>query len=164
MGLEMPFDFVRAAKALATDGAAVGLLPRVDPHVNLQVSHLREALPTDLAAERFFARVAPLVLLESARGAAALPTYSAAVRFLPRVHLYVHVQVADVAEGLAADLTAERRHVALKGGFLMGAVHSVSSLVAHVRGLGSVSSSSSSFSANHLSSILHPNNVNVVLI
>lgn len=46
----------------------------------------------------------------------------------------------------------------------MGAVHGVGSLVAHVRRLSSVSSSSISLSANHLSSILHPNYVNIVLI
>lgn len=46
----------------------------------------------------------------------------------------------------------------------MGAVHRVSSLVAHVRGLSSVSASSSSLSTDHLSSILHPDNVNIVLI
>lgn len=46
----------------------------------------------------------------------------------------------------------------------MGAVHGIGSLVAHVRGLTSVSTSSISLSTNHLSSILHPNNVNVVLV
>ena len=35
-GLEMPFDFVRAAEALAAHGAAVRLLPGMDPHVDLQ--------------------------------------------------------------------------------------------------------------------------------
>ena len=66
MGLEMPLDFVRAAEALAAHGATVWLLPSVDPHVNLQVSHLCETLPANLAAEWFFSRVATLVLLESA--------------------------------------------------------------------------------------------------
>lgn len=46
----------------------------------------------------------------------------------------------------------------------MGAVNSVGSLVAHVRSLSSVSPSSRSLRTNHLSSILHTNNVNVVLI
>lgn len=91
MGLQMPFDFVRTAEALATHGAAVRLLSCVNPHVYLQVSHLREALSTNLAAEGLFSRVATLVLLKSARGAAAFPTHSTAIRFLSRVHLYVYV-------------------------------------------------------------------------
>lgn len=113
MGLKMPFNFVRAAEALATHGAAVWLFPRVDPHVHLKVSHLREALPTNLAAEWFFSCVAALVLLQSTRGAAAFPAYSTAIGFFPSVHLNVHVQVADVTERLAANLAAERGHVAL---------------------------------------------------
>lgn len=59
----MPFDFVRAAEALAAHRAAVRLLPRVDPNVHFEVSHLGEALATNLAAERFFPSVATLVLL-----------------------------------------------------------------------------------------------------
>lgn len=113
MGLEMPFDFVRAAEAFPTHRTTVRLLPGVDPHVYLQVSHLCEALSTNLAAEWFFSRVATLVLLESAGGAAAFPAYSTAVRFFSRVHLNVHVQVADVTERLAANLAAKGRHVAL---------------------------------------------------
>lgn len=113
MGLEMPLDFVRAAKALSTHGATVRLLPSVDPHVYLQVSHLCEALPTNLAAKWFFSRVATLVLLESAGGAAAFPAYSTAVRFFPSVHLHVYMQVADVTKRLAANLAAKGRHVAL---------------------------------------------------
>lgn len=108
MGLEMPFDFVRAAEALATHRATVGLLPRMDPHVDLQMSHLCEALSTNLAAEWFFSRVATLVLLEPAGGAAAFPAYTTAVRFFPRVHLYVHMQVANVTECLTTNLAAER--------------------------------------------------------
>lgn len=91
MGLKMPFDFVRTAEAFTTHGAAVRLLSRMNPHVDLQVSHLREALSTDLAAEGLFASVATLVLLKSARRAAALPTYSTAVRFFSCVHLDVNV-------------------------------------------------------------------------
>lgn len=113
MGLEMPFDFVRTAEAFAAHRTTVWLLPGMDPHVYLQVSHLREALSTNLAAERFFSRVATLVLLESARGAAAFPAYSTAVRFFSRVHLYVHVQVAYVTKRLTANLAAKGRHVAL---------------------------------------------------
>ncbi len=164
MGLEMPFDFVRPAEAFATHRATVWLLPSMDPHVYLQVSHLCEAFSTNLAAEWFFSRVAPLVLLESSRGAAALPAYTTAVRFLSRVHLHMHMEVADMTKRLTANFAAEGRHVALQGGFLMGAVNSIGSLVAHVRGLSSVSSSSCSLSTNHLSSILHPNNVNIILI
>lgn len=66
MGLKMPFDFVRAAEALATHGTTVWLFSRMDPHVHLQVSHLCEALSADLTAERFFSRVATLVFLKSA--------------------------------------------------------------------------------------------------
>lgn len=66
MGLKMPFDFVGAAEALATNRTTVRFLSGVDPHVHLQVSHLCEALPADLAAERLFSSVAALVLLESA--------------------------------------------------------------------------------------------------
>lgn len=108
MGLEMPFDFVRAAKALATHRATVWLLSRVDPHVYLQVSHLCEALSTNLAAKRFFSCVATLVLLEPARGAAAFPTYTTAVRFFSRVHLDVHMQMAYVTKRLATNFAAER--------------------------------------------------------
>lgn len=164
MGLEMPFDFVRSAEALAAHGTTVRLFSCVDPHVHLEVGHLREAFPTDLAAERLLPRVAALVLLQPARRAAALPTDAAPVRLLPRVHLDVHVQVADVTERLAANLAAERRHVALDGGFLMRAVHSVGPLGAHVGGLAPVGSSYVSLGTNHLSSVLHANNVNVVLI
>lgn len=113
MGLEMPLYFVRAAEALATHGATVRLLPCMDPHMYLQVSHLCEALSTNLAAERFFSRVATLVLLQSAGGATAFPAYTTAVGFFPCVHLYMHVQVANVTKRLAANLAAEGRHVAL---------------------------------------------------
>lgn len=104
------------------------------------------------------------MLLESARGAAAFPAYTTSVRLFPCVHLYMHMQVAYMTKRLTTNLAAKRRHVALQGGFLMRAVHSIGSLVAHVRGLSSVGSSSISLSTNHLSSILHPNNVNVVLV
>lgn len=160
----MPFDFVRSAEAFTAHGAAVWLLSGVDPHVHLEVSHLREALSANLAAEGLFSCVTTLVLLEPAGRAAALPANSAAVWFLPRVHLNMHVQVADVTERLAANLAAEGRHVALAGGFLVGAVHSVGPLAAHVRGLCSVGSGSISLSTHHLSTILHTNNVNVVFI
>lgn len=113
MGLEMPFDFVRAAEAFATHRATVRLLPSMDPHVYLQVSHLCEALSTNLAAKWFFSCVATLVLLESTGGAAAFPAYSAAVRFFSSVHLYMHVQVTDVTKRLATNLAAKGRHVAL---------------------------------------------------
>lgn len=164
MGLEMPFDFVRTAEAFATHRAAVWLLPSVDPHVNLQVSHLREALSTNLTSKWFFSRVATLVLLESSRRAAAFPAYSTAIRFFSSVHLYMHVQVADVTKRLTTNLAAKGRHLALNGGFLMRAVHGIGSLVAYLRGLSSVGSTSISLNTNHLSSILHPDNVNVVLI
>lgn len=160
----MPFDFVRSTEALAAHGAAVRLLSGVDPHVHLEVSHLREAFPTDLAAKRLLPRVAALVLLQPARRAAALPAHAAPVRLLPRVHLNVHVQVADVTERLAANLAAERRHVALDGGLLMRAVHCVGPLGAHVGGLSPVGCSYVSLGTHHLSSVLHANNVNVVLI
>lgn len=91
MGLKMPFDFIRTAEAFPTHGAAVWLLTRMNPHVYLQVSHLREALSTNLAAEGLFSSVATLVLLKSARGAAAFPTYTTAVRFFACVHLYMDV-------------------------------------------------------------------------
>lgn len=158
----MPFDFVRSTEALATHGTAVWLLSGVDPHVHLEVSHLREAFPTDLAAERLFPRVAPLVLLKPARRAAALSANAAPVWLLPRVHLNVHMQVADVAERLAANLAAERRHVALNRGFLMRAVPSVGHLGAHMGSLSSVNCSH--LGTNHLSSVLRANNVNVVFI
>lgn len=164
MGLEVPFDFVRSTEALAAHRTAVRLLSGVDPHVHLEVSHLREAFPTDLAAERLFPRVAALVLLQPSRRAAALPADPTPIRLLPRVHLNVHVQVADVTERLAADLAAERRHVALDGGFLMRAVHSVGPLRAHMGGLSSIGSSYVSLGTNHLSSVLHANNVNVVFV
>lgn len=164
MCLEMPFDFVRSTEALAAHGTAVRLLSGVDPHVHLEVSHLREAFPTDLAAEGLFPRVAALVLLQPARRAAALSANSAPVWLLPRVHLYVHVQVANVAESLAANLAAERRHVALNRGFLMWAVHSVGPLTSHVGGLSSVDCSYVSLGTNHLFSIPCANNVNVVFI
>lgn len=133
----MPLDFVGAAEALATHGAAVGLLPRVDPHVHLQVGHLGEALAADLTAEGFLPCVAPLVLLEAPRGAAALPAHAAAVGLLPRVHLHVHVQVAGLTEGLAADFAAEGRDVDLEGGFLVAVHGGVPALVAHVGTLAS---------------------------
>lgn len=164
MGLKMPFDFVRTAEAFATDRATVWLFPSMDPHVYLQMSHLCEALSTNLAAKWFFSCVATLVFLESARGAAAFSAHSTTVRFFSSVHLYMHMQVANVTKCLTTNLAGKGRHVALYGGFLMRAVHSIGSLVAHVRGLSSVSSSSISFSTNHLPSILNPNNVNVVLI
>lgn len=113
MGLEMPFDFVRTAETFATDRATVWLLPSMDPHVYLQVSHLCEALSTNLAAEWFFSRVATLVLLESSRGAAAFPAYTTAVRFFPRVHLYMHMKVANMTERLTTNFAAEGGHVAL---------------------------------------------------
>lgn len=160
----MPFDFVRSTEALAAHGTAVRLLSSVDPHVHLEVSHLREALPTDLAAERLFPRVAALVLLQPARRAAALSANAAPVWLLPRVYLNVHVQVANVAERLAANLAAKRRHVALDRRFLMRAVHSVGTLGAHVGGLSSVDCSYVSLGTNHLSSVLRANNVNVVFI
>lgn len=160
----MPFDFVRPAEALAAHGTTVRFLPGVDPHVHLEVGHLREALPADLAAERLLPRVAALVLLQPARRAAALPAHAAPVRLLPRVHLNVHVQVADVTEGLAAHLAAERRHVALDGGLLVRAVHSVGPLAAHVGGLSPVGCSYGSLGTHQLSAVLHGDNVNVVLI
>lgn len=52
----------------------------------------------------------------------------------------------------------------LQGGFLMGAVHSIGPLATHERGLSSASSINSPFSTNHLSSVLHPDDVNVVLV
>lgn len=73
------------------------------------------------------------------------------------------MQVADVTERLATNLAGERRHVALDGGFLMRAVHSVGPLCTHVGGLSSIGSSYISLGTNHLSSILHTN-VNVVFI
>lgn len=157
----MPFDFVRAAEAFPTHGAAVRLLSRMNPHVHLQVSHLREALPTNLAAEGLFSSVATLVLLQPAGGAAAFAAYPAAVRLLARVHLYVHVQVADVTESLAADFATEGGHVALERGLLVRTVPSVGCLVAHVSGLSPVSATS--FGTKHLS-VLHPDNVYVVFI
>lgn len=104
----MPFDFVGAAEALAAHGTAVGLLAGVDPHVDLQVSHLSEAFSTNLTAERFFSGVAPLVLLQPAGGAAAFPANAAAVGLFPSVHLHVHVQMPDVAKCLTAHFTTER--------------------------------------------------------
>lgn len=163
MGLEVPFDFVWAAEALATHRATIWLLSCVNSHVHFQVSHLRKALSTDLAAERFLSRMAALVFLEPAGGTATLPTYPTAVRLFPRVHLYMHMQVSNVTKSLTTNLAAEGRHVPLKGGLLMGAVHSNGWLVAHVRRLSSVGCISSSFSTSHWSSILHPN-INIVLI
>lgn len=125
------------------------------------MSHLREALSANLAAEGLFARVAPLVLLKPARRAAALPTYSTAVGLFSRVHLDVNVQVPDVTKSLAAHFATEGRHVGLYGGLLMGTVHGVGRLVAHVSGLSPVSSSS--FGAKHLS-VLHPDDIYVVFI
>lgn len=164
MGLEMPFDFVRAAETFSTHRTAVGLLSGVDSHVYLQVSHLCKALSTNLTAEWFFSCVATLVLLKSARRAAAFPTHSTAIWFFSSVHLYMHMQVANVTKCLSTNFTAKRRHMALQGGFLMRAVHSISCLITHVRGLSSVSSIASSLCTNHLPTILHTNNVNVVLI
>lgn len=161
MGLKMPFDFIRTAEALPAHGAAVRLLSRMNPHVHLQVSHLREALSTNLAAEGLFSGVAALVLLQPAGGAAAFPTNSTAVRFFARVHLYVYVQVTDVTKSLATDFATEGRHVALERGFLVRTVHGVGCLVAHVSGLSPVSSSS--FGTQHLS-VLHPDNIYVVFI
>lgn len=54
--------------------------------------------------------------------------------------------------------------MALQRGFLMRAFHSISSLITHVRGLSSVSSIASSLCTNHLPTILHTDNVNVVLV
>lgn len=113
MGLKMPFNFVRAAEALATNGATVRLFPRMDSHVYLQVSHLCEALAANLTAEWFFSCVTTLVLLQSAGGAAAFPAYSTAIRFFPSVHLNMHMQVADVTKRFATNLATERGHVAL---------------------------------------------------
>lgn len=107
MGLEMPLYFVRAAEALATNRATVRLLPGVDPHVYLQVSHLCEALSTNLTAEWFFSRVATLVLLQPPGGAAAFSAYTTAVGFFPCMHLYVHVQVANVTKCFTTNLAAE---------------------------------------------------------
>lgn len=108
MGLEMPFDFVRAAETFATHRTTVRLLSSVDPHVYLQVSHLCKALSTNLAAEWFFSRVATLVLLEPAGRAAAFPTHSTAIWFFSSVHLYMHVQVANVTKCLSTNFTAKR--------------------------------------------------------
>lgn len=46
----------------------------------------------------------------------------------------------------------------------MGAVHCVGCLVSHMRALHSVRSISCSFSSNHLTPVLHPNDVYIVLI
>lgn len=173
MGLQVALDFVRAAEALSTHGAAVGLLPGVDSHVHLEVGHLGEALAADLAAEGLLARVAALVLLQPAGRAAALAAHAAAVRLLPRVHLNVHVEVACVAEGLTAHLAAEGRHVALHGGLLRAvrigggttaaATTTTTTLVTHVGAL-TPAAPGASLGSRHLSAVLHPLDVYVVLV
>ena len=177
MGLQVPLDLVGAAETLPAHGAAVGLLARVDPHVHLEVGHLREPFAADLAAEGLLARVAARVLLQPARRRAALPAHAAAVRLLPRVHLHVHMQVAHVAEGLAAHLAAERRRHDVVGGgarrdlqrrrrrrLLVRELHRGVLLLllarAHVVRAAAGSPSSSGLAP----AVLHADNVNVVLV
>lgn len=90
-------------ETLATDGAAVRLLPGVDQDVSLQVHVLHEALPAHLAQEAALLVVEADMRVQRLFLGEALPTEAAGERPLTRVDLHVRLQVATLVEGLPAE-------------------------------------------------------------
>lgn len=126
-------------EAFPTHRAQVGLPPRVDQAVSLQVHQVAETPPAQLTLVRFQAgvndlvgfqrpfgdeaflapvaperplqRVDPLVDREVAGLGEVLPTDTAAERLLPRVRPPVDQQAVSGGEALAADVAVERLDV-----------------------------------------------------
>lgn len=113
MTLHVRFQTVALCEGLLAQGALVGSLSVVRPHVDRQVFLPRTRLPANAAHEQFDAQVRADVIGQVSLAFEEASALGAAVWRLARVHPHVHLQLAIGQEAFAAHDADERALVAV---------------------------------------------------